>query len=97
MSMNEEQVRNEVREWLKENWSPNLDLVEWRLKLADSGWGMANWPAEWYGRDLPVSLVPAIEEEFSKIGALTIPKSGIRMLAAATILTMALTCIKKSF
>jgi len=86
MSMNEEQVRNEVREWLKENWSPNLDLVEWRLKLADSGWGMANWPAEWYGRDLPVSLVPAIEEEFSKIGALTIPKSGIRMLAAATIL-----------
>ena len=45
MSMNEEQVRNEVREWLKENWSPNLDLVEWRLKLADSGWGMANWPA----------------------------------------------------
>ena len=33
MSMNEEQVRNEVREWLKENWSPNLDLVEWRLSL----------------------------------------------------------------
>ena len=57
MSMNEEQVRKDVREWLKENWSPNLDLVEWRLKLADSGWGMANWPAEWYGRDLPVSLV----------------------------------------
>ena len=86
MSISEEQVRNEVRAWLEENWSPNLDLVEWRLKLADSGWGMANWPAEWYGRDLPVSLVPAIDEEFNRIGALTIPKSGIRMLAAATIL-----------
>ena len=86
MSISEEQVRNEVRAWLEENWSTNLDLVEWRLKLADSGWGMANWPAEWYGRDLPVSLVPAIDEEFNRIGALTIPKSGIRMLAAATIL-----------
>ena len=43
MSISEEQVRNEVRAWLEENWSTNLDLVEWRLKLADSGWGMANW------------------------------------------------------
>ena len=31
MSISEEQVRNEVRAWLEENWSPNLDLVEWRL------------------------------------------------------------------
>ena len=82
----EDSVREEARTWLKKNWNPNLDLFEWRNKLADSGWGLPNWPSDWYGRDLPAGLVPIVEEEFQRIGALPIPKSGIRMLAAATIL-----------
>ncbi|MBL6600104.1 MAG: acyl-CoA dehydrogenase family protein [Alphaproteobacteria bacterium] len=79
-------VRAEASAWLEANWDPNRSLVEWRDMLADSGWGMPNWPTEWYGKDLPVGLVPVVEEEFKRIGALPIPKSGIRMLAAATIL-----------
>jgi alkylation response protein AidB-like acyl-CoA dehydrogenase len=82
----EDSVRAEARTWLEANWDVNLGLVKWRNKLADSGWGMPNWPSEWYGKDLSVGLVPVVEEEFRRIGALPIPKSGIRMLAAATIL-----------
>jgi alkylation response protein AidB-like acyl-CoA dehydrogenase len=82
----EADVRAEAREWLEANWNPELGLVEWRNKLADSGWGMPAWPKEWHGRGLPVGLVPGIEEEFEKIGAVGVARMGIRMLAAATLL-----------
>ena len=82
----ESSVRQEVRTWLQENWNPDLTLVEWRNKLADSGWGVPGWPVEWYGRDLPAAVLSTVEEEF----AASLPNdpsgTGIRMLAAATIL-----------
>ena len=90
-------VREEARTWLEKNWNPNLDLFEWRNKLADSGWGLPNWPSDWYGRALPAGLVPIVEEEFQRIGALPIPKSGIRMLAAATILNHGTEMHKEKF
>ncbi len=82
----EEAARAEARQWLEANWNPDLGLVEWRNKLADSGWGMPAWPKEWYGRGLPVGFGPGIEEEFEKIGAVGVARMGIRMLAAATLL-----------
>ena len=84
--MNEAAVRAEVAGWLKANWDPALGLVEWRTKLAASGWGVPHWPAQWYGRDLSDGLVPVVEEEFAKAGAIGVAKAGIRTLAAATIL-----------
>ena len=84
--LTEASVRAECREWLEKNWDPNLGLVEWRLKLAESGWGNPHWPKRWYGRDLPVGLVPVVEEEFQRIGAVGVAKAGIRVLASATIL-----------
>src|SRR5580700_10861091 len=83
---NEASVRAEVRAWLEANWNPELGLIEWRNKLADSGWGNPHWPKAWYGRDLPTGLVPVVEEEFKRIGAVGVAKAGIRTLAAATIL-----------
>ncbi|HEX9535357.1 MAG TPA: hypothetical protein VF924_07765, partial [Stellaceae bacterium] len=62
------------------------------------GWwnGVSNWLSPdgaprigrrgGYGRDLPVGLVPVVEEEFKRIGAIGVAKVGIRTLAAATIL-----------
>jgi alkylation response protein AidB-like acyl-CoA dehydrogenase len=79
-------VRAEVRAWLEANWSPDLGLVEWRNKLIDSGWGAPHWPKAWYGRDLSPGLVPVVEEEFRRVGAVGVAKAGIRVLAAATIL-----------
>ena len=42
----EQSIRAEARAWLEINWNPNIGLVEWRNKLADSGWGMPGWPKE---------------------------------------------------
>jgi alkylation response protein AidB-like acyl-CoA dehydrogenase len=79
-------VRAEVRAWLEANWNTEYGLVEWRTKLIESGWGVPHWPKQWYGRDLPVGLVPVVDEEFARIGAVGVAKAGIRTLAAATIL-----------
>jgi len=79
-------VREEVRAWLEANWNSDLGLVEWRNKLADSGWGVPGWPKEWYGRALDEALIPVVDAEFDRIGAVGVAKTGIRMLAAATLL-----------
>jgi alkylation response protein AidB-like acyl-CoA dehydrogenase len=84
--VSEEQVRAEVRDWLAANWDPETSLVSWRSKLADSGWGMPQWPEAWYGRGLPMSLARVVEEEFAAVGAVSVAKSGVRLLAAATLL-----------
>ena len=84
--ISEDTVRAGARAWLEANWNPDYGLVEWRLKLAQSGWGVPHWPQHWYGRDLPVRLVAVVEEEFKRIGAVGVAKVGIRTLAAATIL-----------
>ncbi len=93
----EESVREEVRTWLADNWNPNLRLVDWRNKLADSGWGVPGWPKQWYGRDLPAVLVSTVEEEFAAINAVGVARTGIRMLAAATILEHGTDVHKKEF
>lgn len=95
--LTEESVREEVRAWLQANWNPDLSLVEWRNLLADSGWGMPNWPKEWFGRDYPVSLTSVVEEEFRSAGAVGVAKAGIRMLAAATLLVHGTQMHKEKF
>jgi alkylation response protein AidB-like acyl-CoA dehydrogenase len=92
-----ESVRAEARAWLEENWNPDQGLIEWRNKLADSGWGSPHWPKEWHGRDLPVGIVPVVDEEFERIGAVGVAKMGIRTLAAATILTHGTDMHKEKF
>ncbi|MBL4720586.1 MAG: acyl-CoA dehydrogenase family protein [Alphaproteobacteria bacterium] len=82
----EESVRSEARAWLEANWSPDLGLVEWRHKLADSGWGVPTWPTDWYGKGYSDPLGRVIEEEFDRIGAVSVARTGIRNLAAATLL-----------
>jgi alkylation response protein AidB-like acyl-CoA dehydrogenase len=84
--INEAEVRAEVRAWLAANWDPEMSLVAWRNKLVDSGWGMPQWPEQWHGRGLPVGLVRAVEEEFANVGAVGVARSGVRLLAAATLL-----------
>lgn len=84
--ISEAEVRAEVRAWLKANWDPDMSLLAWRNKLADSGWGMPQWPREWHGRGLPAGLVRVVEEEFAAVGAVGVLRGGIGRLAAATLL-----------
>ena len=93
----EESVRDEVRAWLEANWNPDFGLVEWRNRLIDSGWGVPHWPKRWYGRDLPIGLLPVVDEEFQRIGAVGVATAGIRRLAAATILEHGTDAQKEKF
>jgi alkylation response protein AidB-like acyl-CoA dehydrogenase len=79
-------VRAEVRAWLEANWSVDYGLVAWRNKLIDSGWGVPSWPKDWFGRELPMALEAVVEDEFKRVGAVGVAKTGIRRLAAATLL-----------
>ena len=82
----EQSVRAEAKAWLESNWSPDQGLVEWREKLVDSGWGAPTWPKAWYGRDLSPALAAVVEQEIRRIGAVGVARTGIRTLAAATLL-----------
>ena len=95
--MSEANVVAEVRAWLEANWDPDVSLVEWRGKLADSGWAVPHWPTEWHGRGLPVSLLPAINEQFVAVGAVGAAGTGPRVLAAVTLLEHASPAIKTRF
>src|ERR1700722_1795175 len=93
----ESSVRAEVRAWLEANWNPELGLVDWRKKLAASGWGVPHWPKQWYGRDPPVAFHALRGEEFQSIGPVGVAKAGIRTLAAATILAHGTDLHKEKF
>ncbi len=84
--MNEDAIRTEVRAWLEANWDSSLSLVEWRSRLVDSGWGMPEWPRAWYGRDFSSAQARVVQQELAKVGAVGVARTGIRLLAAATLL-----------
>ena len=48
-----ETVQQEVRDWLQDNWDPQLSLQAWRERLVDAGWAVPSWSRKWFGRDLP--------------------------------------------
>ena len=81
-----EQVREEVSAWLAANWNPDLSLAEWRQRLVASGWGCPTWPEEWFGKGYSDALAEIVEGEFRRAGAVGVATSGVRMLAAATLL-----------
>ena len=82
----EHEVRSDVRAWLEQNWNPDLGLLAWREILIESGWGCPTWPEQWHGKGLSIGRGEAVEDEFRKIGAVSVAKTGVRMLAAATLL-----------
>lgn len=79
-------IAEQAREWLETNWNPDLSLMEWRILLADSGWGQPTWPEEFCGKGLGSQDARAVQEEFKKIGAVGPFTGGASGLAAATLL-----------
>ena len=79
-------VARELRDWLGEHWDPDLTLLEWRRRLAGSGWATPTWPARWGGRDLPASAASVVTRTLADFGAVG-PAEGVGMtLAAPTLL-----------
>jgi len=90
-------MHTELREWLAANWDPELSLLEWRTRLADSGWASPTWPRQWGGRDLPASAGSAVAAELAAYGAVG-PPEGVGMhLAAPTLLEHAGDDLKSTY
>ena len=81
-----DQVRKAVRAFLDESWDPSLSLRSWLELLADSGWAVPQWPAQWFGKGLTNELAAAAFDEFRSVHAPGPPGGLSRMLAAPTII-----------
>src|SRR5947208_3027552 len=71
---NETAVRAELLDWLAANWDPDLSLLEWRRRLAGSGWATPTWPARWGGRGLPATEAAVVTKALADFGAVGPPE-----------------------
>ena len=82
-----DEVRHDVATWIGANWDPDLTLLEWRRRLAGSGWAAPSWPVAWFGRGLPAWADDVASDELARVGAVGTPPGAGTGLAAPTILT----------
>ncbi|MFV9635206.1 acyl-CoA dehydrogenase family protein [Mycobacterium neumannii] len=74
-----DELRAEVREWLRDNWTPlpksddpwvsSPERIAWLEKVLDAGYAVPTYPTEWFGRGYPSDLAAVIGQEFSAIKA----------------------------
>jgi alkylation response protein AidB-like acyl-CoA dehydrogenase len=77
----------EVKDWLGDNWDPDLTVGEWWERLGASGWAAPGLPSHSYGRDLPRAEVVRVQEAITDFGALGAPGGLGLLLAGPTIAT----------
>lgn len=90
-------VAAEVRDWLAEHWDADLPLVEWRRRLAASGWAVPSWPWRWGGRDLPAWADSEVAAAIVDGGAVGLPVGSGISLAAPTILAHGSDAVRSRF
>lgn len=67
--MTDDELREEVRNWLAANWDPGIDRARWAGLVVDAGWAVPSWEPEWYGRGLSDSQSRIVAAEFAAFGA----------------------------
>ncbi len=79
------QVIDELRDWLSDNWDPDLTVAEWWARLGPSGWAAPSLPVTAFGRGLSRSDSVQVSREIASFGALGAPNGLGLLLAAPTI------------
>ena len=90
-------ARQQARDWIEENFDPQLSLRAWLERLADSGWACPAWPADWYGRGLAPEQAALAYEEFNRVDAPGPPAGLGVMLAAPTIIANGSDELRRTF
>jgi alkylation response protein AidB-like acyl-CoA dehydrogenase len=85
--MQTDEILSELRQWLKQNWDPDLTVGEWWERLGLEGWSAPNLPANAYGKGIPRTDAIAVSNEIAAFGALGAPAGLGLLLAAPTIAT----------
>ncbi|BBY58713.1 acyl-CoA dehydrogenase family protein [Mycolicibacterium sarraceniae] len=65
----DDQVRDEVRQWLAGNWDSSLDRRQWAQLVFDAGWAVPGWEPQWWGRGLSDAQSRIVAAEFAAVGA----------------------------
>ena len=68
-------IRVEVRDFLKNNWNPDLQVGEWWEKLADAHWAVPTWPEASFGRGLSRGDAGVVVEEIKAAGGEAMARS----------------------
>jgi alkylation response protein AidB-like acyl-CoA dehydrogenase len=82
-----DEVLDELRAWLDENWDPDLTVGEWWERLGLSGWAAPGLPTNAYGRGLSRNDSVRVQSAIADHGALGAPGGLGLLLAAPTIAT----------
>jgi alkylation response protein AidB-like acyl-CoA dehydrogenase len=80
MSQTDDELRDEVRAWLADNWTPGRGgraaagapggaATAWLTKVVEARWAVPRWPRAWFGRELDDAQARVIEHEFAAFGA----------------------------
>ena len=77
----------ELKDWLAENWDPDLTVAEWWDRLGLAGWSAPMLPVGRYGRDLTRRDALRVSATIAQFGALGAPGGLGLGLAAPTIAT----------
>ncbi|MBA2608530.1 MAG: acyl-CoA dehydrogenase family protein [Actinobacteria bacterium] len=77
----------ELRDWLKDNWDPDLTCGQWWERLGLAGWSQPIMPIGRYGRGLSRGDAIRVQRAILEYGALGAPNGLGLMLAAPTIAT----------
>jgi len=85
-TLSNDELRNVVRQWLDENWDPDLEVGAWWRKVADAGWTAPHFTVEEGGRGLARRSSAVVRSVFGAYGALRPPGGLGLMMAAPTIL-----------
>ena len=82
-----DEVLEELRSWLADNWDPDLTVGAWWERLGASGWASPGLPAHAYGKGISRSDAVVVQREIAAFGALGAPAGLGLLLAAPTIAT----------
>ena len=80
-------VITELKDWLTENWDPDLTVAEWWERLGLAGWSAPGLPKNAYGRELSRADSVRVQQTIAEFGALGAPGGLGLLLAAPTIAT----------
>jgi alkylation response protein AidB-like acyl-CoA dehydrogenase len=76
-----------VKEWLADNWDPDLTVRAWWERLGTSGWAAPTLPESCYGRGLSRAEGARVQEAVAEFGALGASVGFGLLLAGPTIAT----------
>ncbi|HET6953372.1 MAG TPA: acyl-CoA dehydrogenase family protein [Acidimicrobiales bacterium] len=81
----ESDVVAEVKDWLAENWDPDLTVAEWWERLGTSGWAVPTWSPDAFGKGLSRADGVRVQNAIAAFGALPAPGGLGLLLAGPTI------------